>query len=341
MAGILRYNRPMRVLLVKLSSMGDVLHNLPVVSDLARAYPEIEIDWVTEAPYADLLALHPNVRRVIPTHLRELKKHWWSPTAWSIFFDDKAQLKGRTYDTILDTQGLIKSALVCRWANGPAAGFSRESAREPLAAYGYDRHIAVPRALHAVERNRRLAAGIFGYEPNQRVDYGLRLQVSAQSASPAQPYVVFLHASSRADKLWPELHWVALGQRLRDSGIGVVLPWGNANERGTSERLASAISGAMVPPTMSLLEAAAMLSQARGVVGVDTGLAHLSVALARPTVGLYLTTSPALTGLYGSGSAVNYGSDLAINLGGGSPQRPVVPGVDDAWCALLSLLSPK
>ncbi len=323
----------MRVLLVKLSSLGDVLHNLPVVSDLARAMPAIEIDWVTEAPYAALVALHPQVRRVYATHLRGLKKRWWSPAAWSTFIDDKAQLSGQTYDMIVDTQGLIKSALVARVANGPIAGFSRETAREPLAARGYDQHVAAPSNLHAVERNRRLAAGIFGYALTDAVNYGLRVPPSAVGATPPMPYVVFLHATSRADKMWPEAHWIALAECLRrhQQGIGVVLPWGNAAEKRTSERLASAIPAAIVPAAMSLLDAASLLSTASGVVGVDTGLAHLSVALARPTVGLYLTTSPALTGLYGS--------DTAINLGGGTPKLPVVPSVDDARGALLQLLT--
>ena len=323
----------MRVLLVKLSSLGDVLHNLPVVSDLARAMPEIEIDWVTETPYAALLALHPQVRRVYTTHLRDLKKRWWSPAAWATLKDDKARLSRETYDTIVDTQGLIKSALVARVANGPIAGFSRETAREPLAARGYDQHFAVPCDLHAVERNRRLAAGIFGYALSETVNYGLRVPPSVANAMLPTSYVVFLHATSRADKMWPEAHWIALAEclRRREQDIGVVLPWGNAAEKRTSERLASAIPAAIVPPSMSLLGAASLLARARGVVGVDTGLAHLSVALARPTVGLYLTTSPALTGLYGS--------DIAINLGGGNPKLPVVPSVDDAWASLLSLLS--
>ena len=323
----------MRVLLVKLSSLGDVLHNLPVVSDLARAMPAIEIDWVTEAPYAQLLALHPQVRRVYTTHLRDLKKRFWSPSAWSTFMADKAQLSGQTYDTILDTQGLIKSALVARFANGPIGGFSGETAREPLAARGYDQQVAVPCDLHAVERNRRLAAGIFGYDLSEAVNYGLRVPPGLANAMLPTPYVVFLHATSRADKMWPQTHWIALAECLRrhQQGVGLVLPWGNAAEKRVSERLASAIPAAIVPPAMSLLNAATLLANARGVVGVDTGLAHLSVALARPTVGLYVTTSPALTGLYGS--------DIAINLGGGTPKRPVMPSVDDAWGALLSLLT--
>ena len=319
----------MRVLLVKLSSMGDVLHNLPVVSDLARAYPEIEIDWVTEAPYAPLVALHPRVRRVMSTNLRGLKKRWWSPAAWSAFFDTKAQLGREKYDRILDTQGLIKSALIARWANGPIGGFSRGTARESLAARAYDRQVAIPRNLHAVVRNRNLAAGIFGYALSGPADYGLRLPETTISAD--THYVVFLHATSRADKMWPQAHWIALGQRVRENGYAVFLPWGNDDEKRTSDRLAAAIPGAIVPSAMSLVAAATLLANARGVIGVDTGLAHLSVALARPTVGLYITTSPGLTGLYGS--------DLAINMGGGTRPNPVVPDVDAVWQALQSLLS--
>jgi heptosyltransferase-1 len=323
----------MRVLLVKLSSLGDVLHNLPVVSDLARAYPDIEIDWVTEAPYAELVAQHPKIRRVMPIHLRDLKKRWWSTAAWSTFFADKAELTKTAYDTILDTQGLVKSALIARSARGPTAGFSRDAAREPFAARFYGQTVMVPRDLHAVERNRLLSAKVFGYAIDNPVDYGLRLAANPPSASLPTRYVVFLHATSRTDKMWPESHWVALGKRLFERGLNVVLPWGNATEKATSERLASSIPAAVVPSTLSLVEAAALLSGACAVIGVDTGLAHLSVALARPTVGLYLTTSPALTGLYGN--------SLATNLGGGSPQKPGVPSVDEAWRALDSRLPPQ
>ncbi len=323
----------MRVLLVKLSSMGDVLHNLPVVSDLARAYPDIEIDWVTEAPYTGLVALHPHVRHVFALHLRYLKKQWWSAAAWSALFDIRKQLASQEYDVILDTQGLVKSAMVARWTKGTIAGFSAETVREPLAARAYDRPVAVPRDLHAVERNRRLASAVFGYELGSKVDYGLRRPAPLSNGLAASPYAVFLHATSRANKMWPEANWIALGKRLREIGIRVILPWGSAAEKHASERLAIAIPDAIVPLAMSLLAAAALLAEARAVVGVDTGLAHLSVALARPTVGIYLTTSPALTGLYGN--------DLAVNLGGGTAQQPAFPAADDAWQALQRLLSPQ
>ena len=323
----------MRVLLVKLSSMGDVLHNLPVVSDLVHAYPDVEIDWVTEAPYAPLVRLHPGVCNAIPLQLRSLKKNWWSPAAWCAFLDSKKRLADQTYDMVLDTQGLLKSAFVARCAKGPIVGFSRASAREPLAARFYNQEIEVLRDLHAVKRNRQLAAGAFGYALRDVVEYGLRFRAfPADFVRPFSQgkYAVFLHATSRANKMWPESHWIELGMRLHEIGIGVVLPWGSADERRVSERLADGIPGAIIPTVMSLLHAAALLAEASVVIGVDTGLAHLAVALARPSVGLYVTTSPALTGLYGS--------SLAVNLGGGSPAQPTVPGVDETWVTVKSLL---
>jgi heptosyltransferase-1 len=319
----------MRVLLVKLSSMGDVLHNLPVVSDLVRAYPGIQIDWVTEAPYAGLVALHPKVGRVFPMCLRALKKRWWSPAAWALFLEARGALRGNNYDVVLDTQGLIKSALVAHWANGPVAGFSRETAREPIVTTSYQQKFAVPRNLHAVERNRRLAAGILGYQVSEPLLYGIQPPALGLGSLPQDPYVVFLHATSRPDKMWPEANWVAIGRCFRDLGIGVVLPWGNDAEYRTSERIAKALPGAVVPGAMSLVEAATLLANARGAVGVDTGLAHLSVALERPTVGLYITTSPGLTGLYGSSQATN--------LGGGDAGRPVIPSVEEAWHACAQI----
>lgn len=319
----------MRVLLVKLSSLGDVIHNLPVVSDILRARPDIEIDWVTEAPYAELLTLQPNIGQVFPVHLRDLKKRWWSPQAWSGLSRDKARLSAQHYDAIIDTQGLVKSAIIGRWAQGPLAGFARDSAREPLAARAYAHTFSVSRALHAVERNRRLAALALDYSPNVELDYGLQLP-AARAAIADAPYAIFLHATSRADKLWPAQHWVALGQELNAQGIKVVLPWGNALEKQRSVRLAGLIPNATVPEALSLLDAATLLAGAVGVVGVDTGLAHLAVALARPTVGIYTTTSPLLTGLYGGRHAVN--------LGGGTVAEPVTPSVGEVLAAFTNVL---
>ncbi len=317
----------MRLLLVKLSSLGDVIHNLPVVSDLARAVPGIEIDWITEAPYAALAGLHPDVHAVLPLHLRALKKNWWSPAAWRELGRDRKRVQTNRYERVLDTQGLLKSARVARWAGAPIAGYSVHSAREPWATKSYAQQIVVERELHAVERNRLLAAGAFGYALSGDIDYGLSQAQPAPPGLPAGPYVVFLHATSRADKQWPNAHWIALGKRMHAQGLSVLLPWGSAAEKAVSVELAAAIPGAVVAPAYNLIEAAGALAHAKAVVGVDTGLAHLAVALGRPTVGIYCTTSPSRTGLIGG--------THAINLGDGSPTQPDCPTVEAVCQALL------
>jgi heptosyltransferase I len=313
--------------------MGDVIHNFPVVTDLVRALPDIEIDWIAEAPYAELVALHPGVRRVIPLHLRALKQRWYSPAAWRTLLGDRAALKQNQYDAVIDTQGLVKSALIARWganAQAPAAapiiGYSDSTAREPFAARFYQRTFDVPRAQHAVARNRALAAAAFGYIPNTEVDYGISAPRNPAWLPANQPYAVLLHATSRTDKQWPHAHWLALAKAFTAREIHVVLPWGNAAERQTSEALAAAIPMSAVPPAISIAAAASLLAGASHVVGVDTGLAHLAVALRRPTVGIYVTTLPALTGLCGGLNAVN--------LGGGTPQQPNVPTVAEVIAAL-------
>ena len=317
----------MRVLLVKLSSLGDVVHNLPVVSDLMRARPDTTIEWAIESPYAEIAALHPGVRKVWPVPLRQLKKNWRSAAAWSDFLASRSQLMQQQYDHILDTQGLLKSAWVARWPEGLRNGYDKDSAREPLAARWYDRIFPVARELHAVTRNRRLAAQAFDYEIDPVADYGLAAPADAPLAwLPASTYAVFLHATSRANKMWPDAAWIALGARFHTEGVRVVLPWGSAAERVTSERLAAAIPEAMIAPAMSLTDAAIMLGRASAVVGVDTGLAHLAVALRRPTIGIYITTQPGLTGLHGD--------EFAVNLGGGTVDAPHIPDVDLVWQAL-------
>jgi heptosyltransferase I len=331
--------------LVKLSSMGDVIHNFPVVSDLARAFPGVEIDWLTEAPYAELVGIHPSVRQVFPVHLRALKKHWLSPAAWRVLRDDKARVKAQAlqqkYDAVLDTQGLVKSALLARWGvtqGTPIIGYSRDVARESLAARFYTRAFNIANDQHAVQRNRELAASAFGYVPPSVLDYGIaapdqsewRSRSSPRSSPNNAPYVVLLHATSRADKQWPLPYWQELGTILAANGVQSILPWGAAEERITSEKIAAGIPNALIPPPLKLSAAAAMLAGAIRIVGVDTGLAHLAVALKRPTVGLYITTRPSLTGLLGGES----GLERAINLGGGTPAQPSLPTVQDVVDAL-------
>jgi heptosyltransferase-1 len=207
---------------------------------------------------------------------------------------------------VVDTQGLVKSALVARMAQGARFGFDRASAREPFAARFYDQPLRVARGQHAVERNRRLVADVFGYEVDTLPDYGIAAPPSAPSWAPPRYYVA-LHATSRTDKHWPDANWIELAKRLASYGLVAVYPGGTPQERNAAARLSTQSPGGVLAPPMTLVEAAALLAGADGVVGVDTGLTHLAVALDVPTLGLYTATDPALTGLHGGPKAVNLG----------------------------------
>ncbi|MFM7461729.1 MAG: lipopolysaccharide heptosyltransferase I [Burkholderiales bacterium] len=305
---------PKRLLLVKLSSLGDVIHNLPVVTDIHRALPLANIEWATEAPYAALVGLHPAIHAVLPVHLRALKSRWYVPAAWSRFFDDKQEIANRHFDLVIDSQGLTKSAVVANWADCEIAGYDRDSIREPFASRWYQHRYAIAKGMHAVERNRALAAAALGYKLQGTCDYGLPTTWPLPTDLSAEPYVVCLHATSRVDKYWPADSWIELGKHLNGLGFRVVFPSGSGREFAQSQYLANQLAVATALPSKPFPETAAVLSHAQVVVGVDTGLAHLSVALKRPTIGLYISTEPALTGLYSGGKPV-------VNLGGGSREK--------------------
>lgn len=309
-----------RILLVKTSSLGDVVHNLPVVSDIASHCPEAEIDWVLEESLAVLPALHANVRRAIPVAVRRWRSALWKAEVRREIAAFLDAMRAVRYDAVIDTQGLLKSALIAFAAHGRRYGLDFQSSREPLAPF-YDQTFNVPRDLHAVERNRIVAARALGYAVPSRVDYGIG---AGPSAAPGA-YAVLVHATSAAKKLWPEACWVELGRELDRRGWKSVLPWGNDDERRRSERLAAEIPGASSPPRMPLAEVAGLLAGARCVIGVDTGLTHLAGALGVPTVGIYTATDPATTGLYGCARATNLGAAAAN------------PSVEDALLALEGL----
>lgn len=296
-----------RVLFVKLSSLGDVVHNFPAVTDVVRHLPGAHIAWAVEEAYADLVRLHPAVAEAVPVALRRWKRQWLRPSSWSQMRAVKRALGARPWDYVIDTQGLIKSAAVARWAPGPRFGHDRASAREALAARSYDVRLRIPRNLHAVERNRLLAAQVFGYFPSAAADYGVVAPELALPWAPTAPYIVLLHAASHERKRWPGPRWTELGRHLASRGYVAVLPGGTDAERGAAARLAQSIPNAIAAPPLTLPEAAALLGRASAVCGVDTGLTHLAAALGAPTIGLYVATRPELTGLH---------APLARNLSG-------------------------
>ncbi|NTV68876.1 MAG: lipopolysaccharide heptosyltransferase I [Azonexaceae bacterium] len=297
----------MRILIVKTSSLGDVIHNLPVVSDIRRHFPDATVDWCVEESFAAIPRLHPGVGKIIPVAVRRWRKNLLKAASWREIAEFRRALQAAPYDAVVDTQGLLKSALMARQANGPTLGYDANSAREPMAVRFYDRKFSVSRELHAVVRNRRLAAAALGYAADGEPDYGIEASPAGFVWLPHRPYVVFLTATSRDDKLWPEANWLALGRQLKSQGVSAVLPGGSAVERERASRLASGIPGAVAAPAMSIPDLAALLAGGRAAVGVDTGLTHLAVALKVPTVALYTATDPGLTGVLGAGFHRNLG----------------------------------
>lgn len=314
----------LNIVLIKTSSLGDVLHNLPVVTDICTHFPSAKIDWVVEESFAALPALHPKVTRIFPVAMRRWRKAWWSSR--SEIGASCNTLRDTSYDFAIDTQGLIKSALITRCVNATRCGMDWESAREPLASLFYDRTFFIPKDQHAVERNRQLAGLALGYAPLGEPDYGIQIPAANLPwLDLTKRYAVLLHATSRDDKLWEEANWVALGTLLASQNLQIVLPWGSDKEKARSERLAVLIPNSICPPRLSLNEATALLGHAQAAIGVDTGLSHLAAALNIPTIGIYTATDPGLTGLYAG--------KLAVNLGG----KQKSPTVDEVLLTLSKL----
>jgi heptosyltransferase-1 len=297
----------MRLLVVKLSSFGDVIHTFPAITDLRTARPDIEVDWLVEESLAPFVALHPGVAAIHTLAFRRLRK---PASNWPRLVSETARLRStlrsRNYDLVVDLQGLMKSALPARLA-GPVSGYDAASAREPAATRLYRRRFAVPKEMHAVERTRRLLAAAVGYPvPDRAGQYGIAVHAPPDPALGLPPrYAMVMHAASWPTKLWPEEHWRVLLPELAGAGRGIVFPWGNPHEKARAERLASDIPGAVVlPRVMAGAELARVIAGADLAVGLDSGLMHLAAALRVPGVWLYGPTDPGLTGPYGEAQTV-------------------------------------
>ena len=283
--------RPQRFLLVKMSSLGDVIHNLPVASDIRRHRPDATIDWVVEEQYTPLVAMHPAVDRIIPIALRRWRRSPLSAATWREFDTFRRTLRGHEYDAIVDTQGLLKSALVAKLARGPIHGFGRGTAREPLASRFYDAIVEFPPEAHKIFRYRSVAARAIGYAVAPEIDYGIAPRVPPPQIASGR-YCIAFHATARAAKLWPDANWIELVRRIEKAGYACILPWGSDEEHARSERIAAVNSAAIVPPRLALDDMSALIATAGFVVGVDTGLMHLAAALSRPVAGIFCDSNP-------------------------------------------------
>ena len=291
----------MQVLIVKTSSMGDVLHTLPALTDAMRAIPGIRFDWVVEEGFSQIPTWHPAVDRVIPVAIRRWRKNWFGSETRQQRCDFKRVVQERDYDVVIDAQGLIKSAaLITRIAKGSKHGQDSKSAREPFASWFYNHRHDIDKKQHAVERTRELFAKSLGYDkPDSYGDYAIAARFLSHLPADAGQYLVFLHATTRDEKHWPEEHWRDLIALTAASGMKIKLPWGAEHERQRALRLAEGFPQVEVLPKLSLQQVAEVLAGAKAVVSVDTGLSHLTAALDRPNITLFGPTDPGLIGGYG------------------------------------------
>ena len=297
----------MKILVVRLSSLGDILHLLPAVSDLHGHFPDAEIHWLVEPAFAELAGWHSAVTKGISVPLRAHKKIWWKAPA--LLSKLRRQLQAEHYDIVLDAQGLLKSALLARLAGVPVLGFHAGSARESLAAQFYQQTAKVPDGLHVIEKNRQLVAKLFGADAAQQADFGLENFRQQQLLAvlndelkemARQPYVVMLHGTTWNSKYWPESSWLELVHLLAQKGVRCMLPWGNESERLRAQRLqAAGGEHAQVLPKLSLTELVRVRLHARAFVSVETGIGHLAAVLDVPGIMLHGPTDPDYSGILG------------------------------------------
>lgn len=341
-----------KILLVKLSSLGDVLHNLPIVWDLRARLPAAQIDWVVEDAYVGLLAPllsregFRGIDRIIPFGLRRWKKNLFSLQTWKEFFAFKKELQAVSYDVLIETQGLLKSALVCALArkssNAVVSGLANAtefSGYEPIARFFYSQCVQVPKQCHAVDRSRRVMSSALDWplldrQTNQvhfypdayvaKLDHS---EITQHHDGFKNPYILCFHSTAREAKRWSNEHWITLGRALSSKSYQIVFPWGNAGEKKISAQLASQIDGAIVPEAFSIEDAFPIIAGAALTIGVDTGLTHLAAVLGKLTVEIYCDSPRWKT--------EGYWSNQIINLG--DIQTP--PTTDEVLNAALKLLT--
>ncbi len=291
----------MRILIVKVSSLGDIIHTLPAVTDAAKARKDVVFDWVVEENFVDIPGWHPAVDKVIPVSLRRWRRNILKTLLKREIGSFRQRLRAEHYDLVIDAQGLIKSGVISRMSKGLTIGLSNQTAREPLSSLFYNQSYSVPGDDHAVDRVRQLFSRALNYRYNREwVDYGVDLSRIGRAEAPAKSgSVLFLHGTTWATKHWPDAYWRELGAVAAAAGYRVLLPWGDAREQARAELIAGGNDGATVLARQTLTGLARCMLEADGAIAVDTGLGHLAAALGRPALSLYGPTDPRLSGTFG------------------------------------------
>lgn len=317
-----------KILVIKSSSMGDIVHALPVAYDIKKHFPDCELSWVVEESFTDIPKLSPYVDKVVVTAFRRWRKHVFSSSVRAEVLGLRRALAEAHYDIVIDLQGLIRTAIVARWAGVQSVGYSRDNIKEPLAAHFYNRTLAVSNKLPPVMRYRRMAAQALGYAvSDQDLHYGLRV-LPMVPVGVRPPYAALAVNTSRAEKLWPTARWTEVARALAADGVMSVLFWGSDKERAYCDRIASSVPGAaVVLPRLSLRSLAEVIAGSRCLIGVDTGLTHLGAALGVPSVGIIVGTSAELFSLVSENACASVGD------------KGVIPQPEEVLAAVHSVMT--
>ena len=324
----------MKILIVRVSSLGDVVHNMPMVADILQHYPQAQIDWVVEEAYVSLVRLNRGVRRIIPFALRRWRKSLFSRETQTELGAFRDALRQEAYDFVFDTQGLFKTGLVMRMASlapqGGRVGLANAtegSGYEAISRIFHTMSVPVPAHTHAVQRARLVAAAALHYEASSPADFNMQApDASKANCLPSVPYAVFFHGTARDTKRWNEASWVRVAQGVNAHGLPVLLPWGSEQEKHAAQRLAAQMKNAIVLPRLSMMEAVVLAQRAALAIGVDTGLTHIAAAFRRPTIELYCDSPRWKT-------EGNW-SERIVNLG----DTGLPPTVEQVEAAIASLL---
>ena len=300
-------------LIIKTSSLGDVVHMLPAISDASKAKPGINFDWVVEKSFSEIPAWHPAIDKIIPVEIRKWRKQLFKQTTRDEFRIFKHHIQETTYSKVIDAQGLLKSAFISRYAKGETWGYDKNSITESLATRFYQHTVAIAFKEHAITRNRLMLAKTLGYSIDSfDLDYGIAdnplfqssINELQKSINLPNKTIVALHGTSRIDKEWPIEHWDKFIKTVEKLGYSVLLPWGNPEEKSRAEHLAKNNALVIVLPHCSLSTLAGLIKNATAVIGMDTGLMHIAAAFDKKGIALYPVTQPELTGVLSSSQGI-------------------------------------
>jgi heptosyltransferase I len=284
----------MRILIIKMSSLGDIIHALPAITEIKHNLPNSHITWLVEPGFKEIATWHSGVDHVITMPLRHLKQNLKSAASYLSVIAQLKLLQEQQFDIIIDAQGLLKSALIARISNGISVGFCKKSAREPIVSALYDKTITVHKNQHAVLRTKHLCASACGYTPDQQVNYNLNQKNSKRNNN-----IILFHGTTWPNKHYPPENWQKLIKIIAADGYNILLPWGNAVEHERAQMLSN-LTSAQVLPKLTLTEIKDIIAASKGAIGVDTGLSHLAAATATPCVAIYGPTSPDRAKNYGA-----------------------------------------